>query len=220
MRHLPCLRRVVSRRSTSMGKAKSYSAEAQKEFDRAVALLHSFQFNHAIQGFNAALKSDHLRNRALGNRTQPVEQSVRGWHEGQQPAAGGARERRTEQSRWRKNGARTSVHRGRRQSVQQLREHATASAFARLSRCDGRSRVEIFRRSGGADFLRASACGCGRADRQNLRRAAQGGRGPGEAIPGRTGPSRAGALHHSHLRRAVSGGKGAHRRAALFRYRA
>ncbi|HWC18593.1 MAG TPA: tetratricopeptide repeat protein [Terriglobales bacterium] len=34
------------------------SAEAQKEFDRAVALLHSFQFNHAIQGFNAALKRD------------------------------------------------------------------------------------------------------------------------------------------------------------------
>src|SRR6266568_623800 len=36
----------------------SCNAEAQKEFDRAVALLHSFQFNQAIQGFNAALKSD------------------------------------------------------------------------------------------------------------------------------------------------------------------
>src|SRR5499427_9458088 len=31
---------------------------AQKEFDRAVALLHSFQFNSAIQGFQASLKSD------------------------------------------------------------------------------------------------------------------------------------------------------------------
>src|SRR6266446_4831079 len=38
--------------------ATSCNAEAQKEFDRAVALLHSFQFNHAIQGFNVALKSD------------------------------------------------------------------------------------------------------------------------------------------------------------------
>ncbi len=38
--------------------ATSCNAEAQKEFDRAVALLHSFQFNHAIQGFDAALKSD------------------------------------------------------------------------------------------------------------------------------------------------------------------
>jgi hypothetical protein len=154
------------------------------------------------------------------SRSAPVEQSVRGWHEGQQPATGGTRERRTGQSRWRKNGARTSVHRGRRQSVRQLREHTTASTFARLSRCDGKSRVKIFRRSGGADFLRASACSCGRANRQDLRRAAQGRRDPGETIPGRTGPSRAGALHHSHLRRAVSGGKGPYRRAALFRYRA
>src|SRR5579859_7073182 len=38
--------------------ATSCNPEAQKEFDRAVALLHSFQFSKAIQGFNAALKSD------------------------------------------------------------------------------------------------------------------------------------------------------------------
>jgi Tfp pilus assembly protein PilF len=38
--------------------ATSCNAAAQKEFDRAVALLHSFQFNHAIQGFNVALKQD------------------------------------------------------------------------------------------------------------------------------------------------------------------
>lgn len=34
------------------------NTDAQKEFDRAVALLHSFQFNHAIEGFNAALRLD------------------------------------------------------------------------------------------------------------------------------------------------------------------
>src|SRR5205085_10385990 len=38
--------------------ATSCNAGAQKQFDRAVALLHSFQFNHAIQGFNAAIKTD------------------------------------------------------------------------------------------------------------------------------------------------------------------
>jgi hypothetical protein len=38
--------------------ATSCNAGAQREIDRAVALLHSFQFNHAIQGFNRALKSD------------------------------------------------------------------------------------------------------------------------------------------------------------------
>ncbi len=31
---------------------------AQKEFDRGVALLHSFQFSRAIQGFNVVLKDD------------------------------------------------------------------------------------------------------------------------------------------------------------------
>jgi hypothetical protein len=39
--------------------ATSCNEEAQKEFDRAVALLHSFEFSRAIAGFNAALKSDH-----------------------------------------------------------------------------------------------------------------------------------------------------------------
>jgi hypothetical protein len=38
--------------------ATSCNEGAQKEFDRAVALLHSFQFSRAIEGFNAALKND------------------------------------------------------------------------------------------------------------------------------------------------------------------
>jgi hypothetical protein len=38
--------------------ATSCNETAQKDFDRAVALLHSFQFSKAIQGFGTALKSD------------------------------------------------------------------------------------------------------------------------------------------------------------------
>jgi tetratricopeptide (TPR) repeat protein len=38
--------------------ATSCNPAAQKEFDHAVALLHSFQFSHAIDGFNSALKAD------------------------------------------------------------------------------------------------------------------------------------------------------------------
>ena len=38
--------------------ATSCNAAAQTEFDRAVALLHSFEFSRAIAGFNAALKLD------------------------------------------------------------------------------------------------------------------------------------------------------------------
>jgi hypothetical protein len=38
--------------------ATSCNEVAQKEFNRAVALLHSFQFSRAIEGFNAALGED------------------------------------------------------------------------------------------------------------------------------------------------------------------
>ena len=38
--------------------ATSCNDGAQKDFDRAVALLHSFQFRSAIEGFNATLKDD------------------------------------------------------------------------------------------------------------------------------------------------------------------
>ena len=36
----------------------SCNNDAQREFDRAVALLHSFQFSGAIQGFKASLNRD------------------------------------------------------------------------------------------------------------------------------------------------------------------
>jgi len=38
--------------------SSSCNPESQKQFDRAVALLHSFQFTDAIDGFNVALKAD------------------------------------------------------------------------------------------------------------------------------------------------------------------
>src|SRR2546427_5204969 len=38
--------------------ATSCNAEAQPSFGRAMALLHSFEFGHAIEGFSTALKAD------------------------------------------------------------------------------------------------------------------------------------------------------------------
>ena len=38
--------------------ATSCNGTAQKDFNRAVALLHSFQFSRAIQGFNSVLGED------------------------------------------------------------------------------------------------------------------------------------------------------------------
>jgi len=39
--------------------ATSCNGVAQKQFDHAVALMHSFQFSKAIDGFNAVLRDDH-----------------------------------------------------------------------------------------------------------------------------------------------------------------
>src|ERR1700751_1298540 len=38
--------------------ATSCNGPAQSEFNRAVALLHSFQFSRAIEGFNTVLRQD------------------------------------------------------------------------------------------------------------------------------------------------------------------
>ena len=38
--------------------ATSCSEPAQRDFNRAVALLHSFQFNRAIDGFDGVLRQD------------------------------------------------------------------------------------------------------------------------------------------------------------------
>ena len=50
--------------------ATSCNEAAQKEFDRAVALLHSFQFSRAIEGFNAVWgKTRHAESRTGESRS-------------------------------------------------------------------------------------------------------------------------------------------------------
>jgi hypothetical protein len=54
--------------------ATSSNEVAQKEFDRAVALLHSFQFSRAVEGFNAVLAEDATCGIAYwGNRAERLE---------------------------------------------------------------------------------------------------------------------------------------------------
>ena len=58
--------------------ATSCSAAAQPGFDRAVALLHSFEFSEATRTFNAVLAEDpSLRDRRLGPRAERLGQSGR-----------------------------------------------------------------------------------------------------------------------------------------------
>ena len=56
--------------------ATSCSPRVAPQFDRAVALLHSFEFGASIRGFNDVLDSRlHVRDGVLGDRAQQVDQS-------------------------------------------------------------------------------------------------------------------------------------------------
>jgi len=134
----------------------SCNAEGRRNSIERWRCLHSFQFNHAIQVFNAgAPKVIDLRNRTLGNHPQPVEQSVRGWHEGQQPATGGTRKA--------PNGAKplpkmeAANERTSRPSpvctATSRARHAKRVCYAPIEMRGSSFDVGIFRRSRGADFL-------------------------------------------------------------------
>ena len=66
---------------TKLGKVhfeNSCSASVGQEFDRAMALLHSFEFPEAIAAFQAVLKARSvLRDRGMGHRDGRLGQSVR-----------------------------------------------------------------------------------------------------------------------------------------------
>ena len=128
--------------------ATSCNEGAQKEFDRAVALLHSFQFSRAIQGFNATLNSDATCaiaywGIALSHWSNPF---AAGMKDASQLQAG-----RASAERGRTVGAKTERERAYIAAVAklygELRKHAAESASARLSRRHGRGGGKI---SGGS----------------------------------------------------------------------
>ena len=60
-RGLACAQAHEHASAENLGSVKfstSCNSAAQPQFNRAVALMHSFQFTRAIEGFNASLASD------------------------------------------------------------------------------------------------------------------------------------------------------------------
>ena len=101
--------------------ATSCNEAAQKDFNRAVALLHSFQFSRAIEGFNAVVAEDATCGIAywgiaLSDWSNPFAPGMK--DKGQLQLGRESAERGT--SLGCKDGARTSVPCGRRQAVQRL----------------------------------------------------------------------------------------------------
>ena len=124
--------------------ATSCNEAAQQEFDRAAALLHSFQFSRAIEGFNAVLAKDATCGIAywgiaLSDWSNPFAQEMK---DKSQLQAG-----RESAERGKAVGAKTErercVSRGSQQIVRRLPEHAATNTFSRLSRRHGESGGEI-----------------------------------------------------------------------------
>jgi tetratricopeptide (TPR) repeat protein len=107
---------------------------AQQEFDRAVALLHSFQFSRAIEGFRAALKSDP----SCGIAYWGIALSQ--WSN---PFAAGTKDTNQVQA------GRETVNRGNAEGAKTVRERAYIAAVARLyndfERAPQRMRLTAYR---------------------------------------------------------------------------
>ena len=111
----------------------SCSASAQPLFNRAVALLHSFEFTPAIEGFNATLKADPscamaVWGMALSRWSNPFSPSLR------QPAqlAQGRDAVDQGQGHRREDAARGGVYRRGGAAVRQLRDRRSADALGRV----------------------------------------------------------------------------------------
>ena len=55
----------------------SCTAEAQRQFNRALAMVHSFAFPETVKGVQrGSRRGSFMRDRLLGDSTQPASQSV------------------------------------------------------------------------------------------------------------------------------------------------
>ncbi len=196
--------------------ATSCNEPAQSDFNRAVALLHSFQFSRAIDGFNAVLREDPTCAIAYwgialsdwGNPFAPGTIDVRLLQLGRENAERGER-----------RGAKTDRERGYLAAVGNL--------YSDFESTPQQARLLAYRDAMGEvaakypddheaqDLLRIGARGRSGSRRQDLRRPTQGGNNSREIVRGGADASRFGTLHHPCVRRAGAGGPGPSRGATL-----
>ena len=196
--------------------ATSCNEAAQKEFNRAVALLHSFQFSRAIEGFNAVLGEDATCGIAYWGI------ALSDWSN---PFAPGMKDKSQLQA------GRESAERGKTVGAKTERERAYLAAVGKLysdfESTPQRARLIAYRDAMGevaakypedheAQIFYALAIAVfGRSRGQDVRRAAQGGSDSRKIVRAGADASRTGALHYPYLRRASAGGAGAGGGAAL-----
>ena len=192
---------------TSSGSARSNSRSSarppsQPDFNRAMALYHSFAWPEAMAAFDAIAKKDPACGMAHWGRAMVMLDNPFVWpgslSAGQ---AEGRRRRRRRRPLGRPQEPAREGLRGRARRLRaRPREGRPPAAPARLRRRHGQARCPLSRRQGGLDPLGADHLGQLRSRRQDLRQPAQGREDPGAAVCHPAGPSRRRALPDPQLR--------------------
>ena len=104
----------------------SCAADVQQSFDRALALLHSFEFGAATEGFQGARRGLHVRDRELGASRWPWGNPFAGGIKAS-PAATRTAGHRARTSGWKPDSTRARLYRGCREAVRE-RRHARSGA--------------------------------------------------------------------------------------------
>ena len=148
---------------------------AQEQFERAVAMLHSFFYPENVKAFEAILAADPdcamaYWGLAISQRPNPLvppwarESLKRGLEAVQKGKARG------------QDRARARLARRAGAGLRGLRQRADHGPQRALRSGDGAAGRKVRRRQGSGDLLRAGAAGSGRSPRQDVRQADQGGR--------------------------------------------
>ena len=180
------------------------------DFNRAVALLHSFWFAQAIAALRGVAAKDLLRDRSLGHRAQPMGQSVCGT-----PLAAADRAWAGRHSEGAGHGladaARARVHRRGCRALYQRGRFDAARTHDCVRKGDGAGCPRESWRHGSAHLL----CARGESDRSHNRQAIFAtveGRGHSRAaLQGASEVPGPCALHHPRLRPPAAGREGARR---------
>ena len=137
--------------------ATSCSKAVAQEFDRGVALLHSFWFSAAIEAFNGVLKNDPGCAMAHWGIAMSWWGNPFGGFRSPQALQAGLAAVEKGKAGGREDRARARLHRGRRGALQGRRHDPAADAHARVREADGAALDEVRRRYRSADLLRAGA---------------------------------------------------------------
>ena len=178
-----------SARCTSKRRAR---APAQKAFDHAMALLHSFEFGPAMEGFNADAEGRSVvRDGALGHRHCAMDESIRRRRSGHRSRCSPGLEAITKaRAAARRPSVNAPTSRRRRSCIRTAPQLINGRASWRMKR-PWRRLPRHIRKIAKLNLLGAVADRLGAADRQDVRESAQGRSDPREALSRAAGPSRA-----------------------------